>query len=349
MPEDMNLDRIPDQPDSSGAPFFSICIPAFNIGYSINSCLKSIAEQSFSSYEVILVDDGSSQPLSDCIDFAAIRGMQLSLIENENKGPYEARKIAIANSKGAYILFVDADDCLSNDRVLAEIYQQLANDDVDILLFNATSDALGGKRLISYEPNFQNGYIDINSFVRCFVGAHLYNSLWTKAFKRSVIARPYVDAPRLTMAEDRLQVHEALLNAYNIKLFDEPLYKYRQFEGSTIQSSYLPSYFRQSCYVEGRIVSERCLQGEELALWADGFSFVIVNALVSISRNSDMSRQSRLDAMKSMRREDACVSALAVMRYSNMSLGRALMMGLFTAKRFGLIDYLCRLMNICRQ
>lgn len=341
----LNPKLVTGLPKSNKKPFFSICIPAFNTDSSINSCLESIAEQSFVDYEVILVDDGSLKPIAEFINPAVIRNMNLSLIRTANKGPYEARRTAIANSSGSYILFVDADDCFAEIGALSKIQRELAENDVDILLFNAVSDALGGDRLVPYKPEFEDGNIDATEFSHQFIGTHLYNSLCTKAFRRSVLDCSRIDTPRLTMAEDRLQVHEALLNAKSIRLIDEPLYHYKQSEGSTTQSNYQLSYFRQSCYVEGRIVDEWSLSGDELRHWANGFSFIIVNALVSIERSSQLKRKMRIGAIESMRNEEVCASALGAMNLSAVPWKRMLMIWLFQVKRFGVIDCLCRVLN----
>lgn len=73
MTDYLNANLSAGRSGSMHVPFFSICIPAYNIGRAINYCLESIAGQTFGDYEVVLVDDGSSQPVSECIDPGVLR------------------------------------------------------------------------------------------------------------------------------------------------------------------------------------------------------------------------------------------------------------------------------------
>ena len=88
----------------STKPFLSICIPAYNAQDTVEGCLGSIAEQSFDDYEVVVVDDGSMEPLVLGDDqLSGLDSSRVKLIRQENKGTYAARQKAIGEACGRYV------------------------------------------------------------------------------------------------------------------------------------------------------------------------------------------------------------------------------------------------------
>lgn len=97
----------------------SIIIPCFNNGLFLKECLESVINQSFTDYECIIINDGSTDE-SDVIatDYCA-RFSNFHYIEQENKGVSAARNAGIQKSSGRFILFLDADDVLTVDALKA--------------------------------------------------------------------------------------------------------------------------------------------------------------------------------------------------------------------------------------
>ena len=96
------------------SPKFTVIIPAYNAGKYLDECLESLVSQSFKDFEVIVVDDGST-------DRTAVLGRKYTeldnrfrLVEKDNGGVSSARNSGIDNAKGEWVLFVDADDVLVN-------------------------------------------------------------------------------------------------------------------------------------------------------------------------------------------------------------------------------------------
>ncbi len=102
----------------NGGPFFSICVASYNAARYIGECLESIACQSFKDYEVVLVDDGSTDGTADVVDSVAYMfepGVLRSFRSPDNRGTYETRLDLIRRSLGDYILFLDSDDMYALD------------------------------------------------------------------------------------------------------------------------------------------------------------------------------------------------------------------------------------------
>lgn len=108
-----NLGRnILNQVSADSSPLVSLIIPVYNAADYIEECLQSIIAQNVHDFEVIIVDDGSSDGSIEIIDGFCKSDRRLRLIQGEHGGVSKARNIGIGLSQGKYIGFVDADDCL---------------------------------------------------------------------------------------------------------------------------------------------------------------------------------------------------------------------------------------------
>ena len=97
----------------------SIIIPVYQTQDTIDRCIESILQQSFTDYEIILVDDGSDYECSQLCDKYPQKDRRITTIHKENSGLSDARNTGIKHSKGEYITFIDSDDAIQNDTLQA--------------------------------------------------------------------------------------------------------------------------------------------------------------------------------------------------------------------------------------
>lgn len=97
----------------------SIIIPVYQTQDTIDRCIESILQQSFTDYEIILVDDGSDYECSQLCDKYPRKDRRITTIHKENGGLSDARNTGIKHSKGEYITFIDSDDAIQNDTLQA--------------------------------------------------------------------------------------------------------------------------------------------------------------------------------------------------------------------------------------
>jgi glycosyltransferase involved in cell wall biosynthesis len=102
-------------------PLFSIIIPSFNSGKTISSCLDSLVKQSFSNFEVIILDGGSADDtITISLGYTGIL-RNIRLISEKDRGIYDAMNKGIDMAKGEWMYFLGTDDYLINDRVLENL------------------------------------------------------------------------------------------------------------------------------------------------------------------------------------------------------------------------------------
>ena len=91
-------------------PFFSVILPSYNVEKYLDRCVKSFLTQSFTDYEIIIVDDGSTDHTGEIADSYAAKYDFIKCIHKENGGLSSARNVGIAEAKGQFIHMCDADD-----------------------------------------------------------------------------------------------------------------------------------------------------------------------------------------------------------------------------------------------
>lgn len=96
-------------------PLISIIVPVFNVEKYLNGCLSSIVAQSYSHFEALLVDDGSTDGSGKVCDLWAERDSRFKAFHKSNGGLSDARNYGIDKSKGEYLTFVDSDDLIADD------------------------------------------------------------------------------------------------------------------------------------------------------------------------------------------------------------------------------------------
>lgn len=132
----------------------SVIIPAYNVAGYIEKCLESILEQTFQEYEVIVVDDGSTDQTSEILDAFAGKDERIHIIHKVNEGVSTARNTAIEMATGKYFLFFDGDD-FSEKYTLQELYDTMIAKKVDTVIYGYHRYQDGKIKDTNY-PVFQN-------------------------------------------------------------------------------------------------------------------------------------------------------------------------------------------------
>lgn len=111
---------------------FTIVVPVYNVEKYIYECINSIISQTYSDFEVILIDDGSPDNCPAICDEFSRKDKRIRVIHQKNKGLSVARNVGIDNAKGDYIVFVDSDDIILSDAL--ERFSELLSKNQEILV-----------------------------------------------------------------------------------------------------------------------------------------------------------------------------------------------------------------------
>lgn len=116
-------------------PYFSVILPIYNVEKYLERCVESVLSQNFTDYEMILVDDGSSDFSPKICDEYEEKYNFIKVIHKKNGGLSSARNAGFEQATGKYILWFDSDDWVEKN-TLSLIYNATKESEVDIIKFN---------------------------------------------------------------------------------------------------------------------------------------------------------------------------------------------------------------------
>ena len=126
----------------------SIIVPVYNVEKYLHRCIDSILAQSFTDFELLLVNDGSKDKSGEICDEYAAKDSRVRVFHKENGCVTSARKLGFDSSVGEYVLFVDSDDYIDKDGIASLV--SLSDDDVDIIIGDSLKDrVLDGAKFIN--------------------------------------------------------------------------------------------------------------------------------------------------------------------------------------------------------
>ena len=114
---------------------YSIIIPVYNVEQYLSKCIESVLNQTYSNYEIILIDDGSKDDSGNICDALAKNNDFIKVIHKKNGGLSDARNVGLENSVGDYVIFLDSDDFWVDCNFLENI-SKLENN-TDLIIFNS--------------------------------------------------------------------------------------------------------------------------------------------------------------------------------------------------------------------
>ena len=208
----------------------SVVIPVYNVDKYITDCLESIVSQTFSEWEVVMVNDGSSdRSLEICKRFCERDG-RFRVLEQENRGVSAARNTGIDACRGEYIFFMDADDT-----ILPNTFEAL-----NTVLYETKADMVSFQfqKIVDESEIHQVSQTGKMQVITAYEAVRLFLqeqqigiSMCTKLVKRSVVQNIKFEEGRASN-EDKFFLFETLLSLNKVVLLQEPYYCYWTRENS---------------------------------------------------------------------------------------------------------------------
>ena len=218
-------------------PKVSIIVPVYNTEKYLRPCLDSIMAQTFTEFEAVLVDDGSTDDSGHICEEYAAKDKRFVVVHKKNEGVAKARITAFEHSKGELITFIDSDDYVSPEYV-EKLSEPIIRKDVDLVSCNnffVVSDVVKKayeKRTGFFEKNQIKDFLANNYFyddtVKDFGMTHF---LSTKMIKRHFVLEALRQGEELWYGEDQISVYHILYNCKKMVLLPDRLYYYVQHEG----------------------------------------------------------------------------------------------------------------------
>lgn len=188
-------------------PFLSVVVPVYNTAQQLSRCVDSILGQDYHDYELILVNDGSTDSTPQICNRYASEVPHVSVIHRENEGAAEARNVGIRTASGRYIYFIDSDDWIEPDS-LAGLAAAAEQSGADLIVFGYTKKMKPGKGFEPYEVSSElperelKTRQEVSEALCPLLEQGIRFSLWNKIFSRRVILENDIQFPPLHRGQD---------------------------------------------------------------------------------------------------------------------------------------------------
>ena len=210
-------------------PKVSILVAAYNVSDYLSECLKSIQNQTYSNFEVIIIDDGSTDQTLKIAKETAKDDVRFKVIHQKNQGLSAVRNRGIKEATGEYIAFVDGDDWL-NIYFLEKLIEDIVKNksDISVCGFESIPDhkkespakqCLSGEQATINLLTMQENYQIVS---------------WNKLYKKSLFEN--IEFPVGKKHEDSLTTYKVFAAAKKVSFINDSLYYYRVRKGSIMSS-----------------------------------------------------------------------------------------------------------------
>ena len=219
--------------DGHRPPKFSIVIPVYNVAPYLRECLDSVLAQTYTDWEAICVDDGSTDGSGAILDEYAAKDNRFRVIHRKNAGVGAARNAALDAARGEWVCFLDADDVwhrefLSDFALAMEVHRNCKLFRCGMIRFLDGAVCEFGQGIAQFQSRDVSQRIEPEDFSQHYFWEHVY--------RHNVIGP--IRFPRYIRGEDRIFFNTILLERCNeIVVSETPRYGYRQRQGSAMNST----------------------------------------------------------------------------------------------------------------
>lgn len=210
----------------------SIIVPVFNAEKYLDECVQSVLNQSFKDFELILVDDGSTDTSGTICDGYAVADVRVRALHKRNEGANSARIMGLDHAYGEFVVFVDSDDFIHNDAL--EILMNNMDEGVDAVIANS-------------DENITMLGID---WAKMLLERRIRCEIWGGIYKLQIIKEALKFIPSsIVIGEDLLTNLYYAINAKTVKFIDKELYSYNRCNAASLVNSYKLSLAHERTFI----------------------------------------------------------------------------------------------------
>lgn len=221
---------------------FSIIIPVYNVQRYLDACIRSVIEQSFKDFEVILVDDGSTDRSGINCDAWANKDTRIRVIHQGNRGLAFARNVGIKESQAEYLIFLDSDDYWSDMDGLTKLKQVIESSQSvpEVILFAFQKKNLRTRKILKIPLTVQlQDSVTADECKKELLSKRQYcNSACVKAVQKDFLENNRIEFPIGRKSEDLIYSRCILTAMQKFAILSDPLLVYQINRESSITSSF---------------------------------------------------------------------------------------------------------------
>ncbi|MCD7813600.1 MAG: glycosyltransferase [Lachnospiraceae bacterium] len=287
--------------------YFSIIIPIFNVEKYLSQCLSSIENQTFHDYELILVDDGSTDGSGHiCDDFKSFHDNSL-VVHQKNAGQASARNAGLRLAHGEYVIFIDSDDFIISDDFLQDIYEKAQSTSSELIMYKFCKyyDGKDTPETCAFSMAAAEGMDSVEEILLSLVkNDAFYGAPWLKAIHRQVLVDYNIEFEEGLVGEDMEWMCHLLTCITSVSVIDKPYIAYRQREGSTSKTNKLKN-LKDYIYLmkkwSGGGTDNSCISEQRREAFGGIMAKYYANLMICYVRADDPQKSVYYDCIKDMR------------------------------------------------
>lgn len=285
---------------------FSIIVPVYNVQDYLEQCVSSVLAQSCTDYELILVDDGSSDRSPEICDRFAAQDQKIRVIHKANGGASEARNTGIKNASGEYVLFLDSDDFWHSEEMLDRIAESLSETGAVVMQFgfeeylnNENRIVPGPVRTLSHN----NGKSFEDSLAWLVVSGNLTIAAYSMVISRNFLLSNNLYFKKGLRTEDLEWAIRMFVCRPKLAFLDSYFYAYRVQHGGTVTSQIDYGHLCDYCWILEKSVKlvETCEERLKSIL----MSYLMYHALIAIAlsfrKRVNLSREQKKEILSRLK------------------------------------------------
>ena len=233
-------------------PYFSIIIPVYNVAPYLRECLDSVVAQTFTDWEAICVDDGSTDGSGAILDEYAAKDRRFKVIHQENAGVSAARQKGLNVAVGKYIGWIDPDDWIERSH-FKNLYDKAVSTDADIVW----SDMIENK---GWQQKVVSNFCEESAFdvLKAILRRDIRGSLCGKVYKKEFVEKSNAKFPsrmKCEIMEDNFFLAELLVKKPKVSYLPDASYHYMIREGSLSNQGSSLKWWEQAMRATDAIVN----------------------------------------------------------------------------------------------
>lgn len=217
----------------------SVIIPVYNVEQHLEQCLDSVVNQTYTDIEIMIVNDGSNDNSSKIIERYQLKYKNIKVIDQENKGVSVARNVALKESTGRYVLYLDSDDYLE-ENCIKVLIDKIEVDESDMVISNYSKvydSGIEGENCDISLGLLENKIYSGREIAELMLKNLVQGYVTGKLFKRKNLIENNFTFEEGKKVEDFFPMFKQLCSTDKISYVEAYMYKYRQRLGSTVNTN----------------------------------------------------------------------------------------------------------------
>ena len=230
---------------------FSFVIPVYNVDRYLERCLNSILNQTYVKFEILLIDDGSTDRSPEICDTYALNDVRIRVIHKQNEGANSARNVGIDEAKGDYICLVDSDDSIQHDyleSIKSCIEESPQKPDIIFIGHKMEMGIEKCQRIEIPKGYYSFDYMQREIFpygvirgVKKFNVGLIPEAPWRIIYKKDLLQEHCCRNSKIKVFNDIAFTYECVYSASNLYVCDKEIYIYNDNSANSLQRSYHPN------------------------------------------------------------------------------------------------------------